>query len=221
MSGLTIAKENTLRGKIFYLFLKLLISPIIRLIWIKKIIGQENLPKAGPFIIAANHQSYFDFISLVCVLPFKLTFLAAEKFFASKFWRPIMEYTGQIKLERYSGDSKDRATELALKVLECGKILAIFPQGTRSRSGEIEKIFTGVAKFALSAKVPVIPIGIKKTFEVMPPQAKKPKFKKIIELHIGRPMVFDSPQTPEVYRRITNEIMVEVARLAEKKYQQE
>ncbi len=218
MSDLIIAKENTLRGKVFYLFLKLLLAPIIKLIWIKKITGQENLPKSGPFIIAANHQSYFDFISLVCVLPHKLTFLAAEKFFVSKFWRPIMEYTGQIKLERYSGDSKDQASQLALEVLKHGKVLAIFPQGTRSRTGEIEKTYTGVAKFALQAKAPVIPIGIKRTFEVMPPQAKKPKFKKIIELHIGQPMEFDSPQTPEVYRRITNEIMVEVARLAEKEY---
>ncbi|MFH1225768.1 MAG: lysophospholipid acyltransferase family protein [bacterium] len=214
MIKFTIAKENTLRGKIVYLFLKMIIAPIVRLVWVKKITGQENLPKTGPFIIAANHQGYFDFISLVCVLPDKLTFLAAEKFFASRFWRPIMEYTGQIKVERYSGDNKDKAAALALKVLECGKVLAIFPQGTRSRTGEIGQTYTGVAKFALEAGAPVVPIGIKGTFEVMPPSAKKPRTKKIIELHIGKPMEFDGPQTPEVYRRITDEIMAEVARLA-------
>ena len=216
--NLTIAKENTWQGKLFYFFSRLILAPVIRLVWVKKVKGRENLPQSGPFIVAANHQSYFDFISLVCVSPFKLTFLTAEKFFASKFWRPIMEYTGQIKVERYSDESKDEASQLALKVLEHKRVLAIFPQGTRSRSGEIEKTYTGVARFALQAKVSVIPVGIKGAFEVMPPQAKKPKLKKIIEINIGKPMEFDGSKTP---RQITNEIMAEIARLAGKEYKSE
>lgn len=222
---LTIAKENTLKGKLFYFLVRCFIAPIVRLIWVKKVSGRKNLPKSGPYIIAVNHQSYFDFISLVCVLPLKLTFFAAEKFFSSRFWNPIMQYTGQIKVERYSDESKDQAISLALKVLENKKVFAIFPQGTRSRSGEIEKTYTGVAKLALKAKVPIIPIGIKGAFEIMPPQAKKPRLKKILEIEIGEPMDFsqyyDKGENPEVCRQVTNKVMLAIAKLADLVYKEE
>lgn len=221
---LVISKEKTLRGKAFYFVVKKLTAPIIKLIWLKKVTGLENLPKSGPYIIAANHQSYFDFICLFSIVTGRVTFLAAEKFFTSKFWRPIVEYTGQIRVNR-DEDDKKQVFNLGVKVLENGNILGIFPQGTRSRSGEIEKTFTGVARFALTARVPVIPVGIKGAYEIMPPHAKRPKFRKKIEIIIGKPMYFskyyEAEKIPELYRRITNEIMVEIARLAEKKYKEE
>ncbi|MDD4333381.1 MAG: lysophospholipid acyltransferase family protein [Patescibacteria group bacterium] len=221
---LVIAKEKTARGIIFYFFAKKFVAPIIKLIWIKKIFGLENLPKSGPCVITANHQSYFDFLGLFSVLPRKITFLAAEKFFTSRFWRPIIEYTGQIRVNRDSEDKKE-VFDLGVKVLRDGRVLGIFPQGTRSRSGEIEKTFTGVARFALAARVPVIPVGIKGAYEIMPPQAKKPKLKKNLEIIIGKPMDFgkyyEVEKTPELYRRITNEIILEIARLADKKYVEE
>ena len=69
----------------FYWILKKIFGPFVRLIWIKKIKGLNNFPKTGPFIIAANHSSYFDFISLIAVCPRRVYFLAAEKFYKSKF----------------------------------------------------------------------------------------------------------------------------------------
>lgn len=218
---ISIAKENTFLGKIFRVILVLFLKPIIKLFWIKNVKGKKNLPSNGSFIIAANHQSYFDFISLVAVLPFHLTFLAAEKFYTSKFWKPIMEYTGQIKVEREAED-KSEAVKKALMILKSGKVLAIFPQGTRSRNNKIEKTFTGVARLAIEAKVAVVPIGIKGAFEVMPPQAKKPKIKKIIEINIGLPMEFskyyNANKWPALYRNITNKIMSEIGKLAGKDY---
>lgn len=214
------SKENTILGKIFYFSLKKMVLPMIKLIWIKRVEGLENLPQTGPYIVVANHQSYFDFISLVAVVPKRLTFLAAEKFYSSKFWRPIMEYTGQIKVERDVED-KSQVLSHALDILSQKKVLALFPQGTRSRTDEIEKTYTGVAKLALAGKVPVVPVGIKGAFEVLPPEGKL-KFKKIIQIKIGQPMEFsrfyNSEATPELYRQITNEVMVEVAKLAEKQY---
>lgn len=219
-----IAKEKTFCGYLFRFFAFLVIEPLIRLIWVKKVVGKEKLPKNGAYILAENHQSYFDWLTLYSIMSRRISFLAAEKLFTSKFWRPFMEYTGQIKVEREAED-KSVPFGLGLEILASGQLLGIFPQGTRSRSGKIEKTYTGVARLALEARVPVVPVGVKNAFEVMAPSAKKPKFKKIIEIYFGEPMDFsryyDMPKTKELYRQITNEIMTEVARLAGLKYVKE
>jgi len=219
-----IAKEKTLRGRIVRAVFRFLVAPLVRLIWVKKITGMENLPAGGPYIIAANHQSYFDFLTLWAVLPVKPHFLAAEKFYRSGFWRPIMEYTGQIRVDRenYSPENRAEVWNKGTGVLKEGGVLGIFPQGTRSRTGEIEKTYVGVAKFALASKAPVVPIGIKGAFEVLPPAGSKLKFKKIIELHFGRPMSFMGEENDyQSCRGITNEIMAEIANLAGKEYKKE
>lgn len=61
-----------------YWIVKILFGPVVRLIWVKKVKGLNNIPKKGACIIAANHSSYFDFICLMAVLPRRIHFLAAE-----------------------------------------------------------------------------------------------------------------------------------------------
>jgi len=220
----SIAKENTFRGKFLYRFLRIFVAPLIRLIWIREVKGLSNLPKSGVYIIAANHQSYLDFLCLQAVLPVRLTFLAAEKFYSSGFWRPIVELTGQIRVER-NADDKTEVIAKALEVLNQGRVLAIFPQGTRSRSGQIEKTYTGVARFALGAGAPVIPVGIKGAYEVLPPHEKWPKFKKIIEIHIGGSVDLkkyrELPADPDTRRKATNKVMKKIAELAGLEYGEE
>jgi 1-acyl-sn-glycerol-3-phosphate acyltransferase len=79
-----------------YWILKTLFSPFFRVIWIKRVEGLQNIPKNGACIIASNHSSYFDFLSLIAVLPRRITFLAAEKFYKNIFWYPLVAGTGQI-----------------------------------------------------------------------------------------------------------------------------
>ena len=200
-----------------------LVYPLFKLIWIKKIVGKENFPEGG-FIIAANHQSYFDFIGLYGITKRKIIFLAAEKFFYSKFWRPIVEHTDQIKVDRKGGDNRQAIAD-GINILKNAGVLALFPQGTRSRTGEIEKTYTGVARLALAAKVPVVPIGIRNAFEIFPPNARIPKMRKKLEFYIGKPLFFTDKCGKEgdatVCRQVTNEIMLQIAELAGKKYKPE
>jgi len=221
----SISKENTVRGKLVRAILKFLVYPVFNLIWLKKLTGKQNIPAKGPFILAANHQSYLDFILLCGVSSRHLRFLAAEKFYHSSFWRPIMEYTGQIRVDRHKKGNKEEVFQRGLEVLEKGEALAIFPQGTRSRNGKIEKTYTGVAKFALKAGVPVVPVGIKGAFTAWPPE-KKPKFKKIVSIHIGEPIKFnnyrkDQYQDPKILREVTNQIMLQISQLSGKSYEEE
>lgn len=212
--------KETISIKFWYSFLRVFLAPAVRAIWIRKVEGLNNIPKSGACIIAANHSSFFDFISFIAVSPRKVYYLAAEKFFKWRMWRFLVKATGQIKVERESHD-KDAVYNIAFSLLEQGKILGVFPEGTRSIDGEMHKAFTGVAKFALMAKVPVIPVGIKGTYDILPRQKRYPRFKKIIELKVGEPMVFSEYYGKEndenVLREITDRIMEKIAELADKK----
>lgn len=220
-SPLTIAKEHTWGGWVFNnICVKLIAAPFVRTFYMKRVAGLEGLP-AGRFIVAANHVSFLDFLSMVACTPRKLTFLAAEKFYSSALWKPVMEYSGQIKVERAS-ENQSHVIRTGLKVLKHGGVLCIFPEGTRSRDGQIGRTHTGVAMFALRTGVPVVPLGIRGAYDVLPPHEKWPRFRKIIELHYGRPMDLseygNGASNNAVLREVTNRIMTEVALLAGKEY---
>ncbi len=167
----------------FYWLLKIILGPLVKAIWIKRVVGIKNLPKKDPIIIAANHSSYFDFLSLIAVFPRRIHFLAAEVFYKSPFWKPIVVLTGQIKIDRKKKDKSGTINKVN-KALREGQIIGIFPEGTRSRSGKLQRAYTGVAKFSLENKVNILPVSIRGTYYIMAPKDKKPKFNKIIEINI-------------------------------------
>jgi 1-acyl-sn-glycerol-3-phosphate acyltransferase len=214
-------RHNTVTT-ISYFIVRKIVSPIIRIIWIKKVIGIENIPQWGPAIIAFNHQSYFDFLCFVAISPRNIHFLSAEKFFSNRLWRPIMRITGQIKVERQNRD-KYETHKSVYEHLDAGKIIGIFPEGTRSPDEhKMLKAFTGVAKYAVYKNVPVIPVGIKGTFSVMSRHDKKPKFSKVVEFHIGKPIdghkFLVGKLDEDEYERITHRIMLDIASLSGKEY---
>ena len=199
-----------------YWILKKIFGPFVKLIWIKRVEGLENISKTGSCIIAANHSSYFDFISLIAVVHRKIYFLTAEKFYKSKFWYPLVAWTGQIKVDRESSDKKG-VYDKVFSTLKDNKVLGIFPEGTRSADGKIGKTFTGVAKFAIKAQVPVVPVGITGTYELMSRHDKMPKFKKSIKINIGRPLFFDKyyrgNNDEAVLRKVTDKIVEKIEKL--------
>ncbi|MDZ7798289.1 MAG: HAD-IB family hydrolase [Patescibacteria group bacterium] len=202
-----------------YKLLHFLLSPIFKN-WIKSVKGIENIPKRGGVIIALNHKSFFDFLCFTAICPREINFLAAEKFFKSKLWFPLMKLTNQIRVNR---DQKDKADvyKKVLRVLEEGKILGIFPEGTRSRSGKIQKAYPGVAKIAFLSKVPVIPVGIKGTFNILPPHRKIPRLKKCT-IKIGEPVYFNKfynrIKTGSLFRNISHFLMHNISDLSKEDY---
>jgi len=203
--------------KFCYSLVKGIFGPVARLIWVKRVEGIENIPRGGPCLIAANHNSYFDFICLTAISPRRIYYLSAEKFFKSIKWRLLMKITGQIKVERQSKDKRE-VFGIVLSALRQGKAVGIFPEGARSPDGQIKKPFTGVAKFALMAEVPVVPVGIEGTFEIMSRYDSFPKFVKKAVIKIGRPMHFQKHYgkcfNDEILQEITREIMAVIIQLA-------
>jgi 1-acyl-sn-glycerol-3-phosphate acyltransferase len=213
--------KETKKIKVFYWFLKKTVGPIVKLIWVKKISGLKNIPKNKACLIVANHSSYFDFISLATISPRNIFYLAAEKFFENIFWKFFVKNTGQIYVDRKNKD-KSQVYKIIYSALSQEKVVGIFPEGTRSRNGKIQKAYNGVSKFALIAKVPVIPVGIIGAYEILSPEKKIPKFKKIIEINIAEPMYFNDfygkENDEKVLKEITNKIMLKIAELSNQKY---
>jgi len=205
----------------FYLFSKIFIFPIIRLIWVKDVQGIKNIPNKNGAIVASNHESYFDFICFSAVCPRRIYYLAGEVFFKKWWWRFLMVLTGQIRIDR---DKKDKSFALRkiLSVLKNKKIIGIFPEGTRSSDGKLQRAYLGVAKIALMAKVPVIPVGIMGTFEIMSRHDKIPNFKKCT-IKIGAPINLEDYYGKDIDKKMLNIIthgmvMKNIAKLTEESY---
>ena len=181
------------------------------------------------FILAANHQSYLDIVacSYICV-PRIFTFIgqvdkgrglpgAVREFFYF--------LGGVIRLDRRNNESKRIASAEAVEALKRGMSLVIYPEGTRSKTGEIQEGKWGVAKIFLKTGVPVLPVAINGAFEVFPPGGKM-KLRRIIRVNIGQPLIFreelersrwldaDSEEYKNLCISITSRIMGEIKKLA-------
>lgn len=205
-----------------YLVPKLTIIPIVKL-YIKEVNGIENIPKKGAFIAAANHASYMDHLIIagyiVSHLNRKVHFLAKREHFDNIFKKAWHTYAGAIPIDRQSGGKK--ALMWAIKALKEGKIIAIHPEGTRSLTGKLQEAKTGIARLALISKVPVIPIGLIGTYEILPKGKYIPKFKRAV-INIGKPMHFPEYYNKKINKKIlrivTTKIMKEIAKLCKQEY---
>ena len=203
-----------------YLLTKLTIIPVIKL-YVSKVNGLENLPRKGAFIAAANHSSYMDHLIissyLITHLNRKVHFLAKKEHFDNIFKKLWHMHAGAVPVDREKGGKK--ALKWAIRALNDGKIIAIHPEGTRSLTGELQEARTGVARLALLAKVPVIPIGLIGTFELLPKGKYIPKFKRA-KMNIGKPIYFKDYKkiNKRILREVTTNIMNEIAKLCNQKY---
>ena len=208
-----------------YWVFKGILKPILMGLYSIKAEGRENVPKKGPAIIAANHLSFLDsfFIPLV-VQKRKVTYLAKADYF--KNWKTawFFNMVGQIPTEREGGKKSEAALNAALQVLKEGKLLGIYPEGTRSPDGRLYRGRTGVARLALQAGVPVIPTGLIGTPEVMPIDRKIPKLtgRLPVRVRFGEPLDFSRFAGQErdrfALRSVTDEIQYEIMQLSGQEY---
>ena len=210
-------------------FCKIFLAPIVKKLFIKEIRGRENIPERN-FILVSNHQSYLDIIiDIYLCVPRRFHFIGQVDGFKGimkGLIRFLYFISGVIPLDRRNKESKKKVIAQAIEILKKGDILIIYPEGKRSLNKEIQKGKLGVAGIFLKTGVPILPTGVKGTFELLPSKGKL-KIKQIVKINIGKPLYFEkefketqnlncnSEEYKEILREITDKIMEEITNLFE------
>lgn len=203
------------------------VAPVIRGLWRPWTDGLANIPAEGPAILASNHLSVADSVFLPAVSPREITFLAKAEYFTGDGLRgrvtaALMRGVRQIPVERGNGRAALSALEIALTVLRNGGLFGIYPEGTRSPDGRLHRGHTGVARIALEARVPVIPVAMINTDKVQPIGARLPRLGHAIGVRVGPALDYsaraDGPRNPKLLREITDDIMAHIRRLSGQEY---
>lgn len=211
----------------FYWFLKFLaLGPLLKLIFRPWAEGTENVPREGAVILASNHLSYSDWLFMPLVIPRRVTFVAKAEYFETPgikgwFQKKFFSGAGQVPIDRTSGSAAAGAIRTQLRLLSEGEVCGIYPEGTRSHDGKLYRGRTGVARLALEAQVPVIPVAVVNTDVIAPPGKVFGRFVRP-GVRFGEPLDFSRYEGLQedrfVLRAITDEIMYEVMRLSGQEY---
>lgn len=211
----------------WYWFFKFaLVRPLVTLGFRSRIEGLENVPRSGGAILASNHVSAADTLVMPALMRRRVTFPAKAELFAgdrgpvSKVIAWFLRAIGQVPLDRSGGRVSMEGLEPVLKVLTGGGLVGIYPEGTRSPDGRLYKGKTGVARMALAARVPVVPVAMigseldRKVLGI--PWADRPV------VRVGEPLDFSRYHGAEddraVVRWITDEVMAAIAELGGQTY---
>jgi 1-acyl-sn-glycerol-3-phosphate acyltransferase len=212
---------------VFYWLVKAILAPILRVVFRPWAEGTENVPHEGPAIIASNHLSFSDHFFGPLPLPRKVVFLAKAEYFTGSGLKGLVSKAffrgiGQIPVDRGGGEASERALRTGLGVLAQGKLLGIYPEGTRSPDGRLYRGKTGVARLALEAGAPVIPAVMVGTFEMQPSGRIRPNLRIRPGVRFGRPLDFSRyygmPSDGAVLRAVTDEIMYSLMELSGQEY---
>jgi 1-acyl-sn-glycerol-3-phosphate acyltransferase len=211
---------------LYWIIKNLFLAPYLNATFRPWVSGIENVPATGAVILASNHVSVVDSLFLPLMLKRKVTFLAKSDYFTGKGLkgfaiRSFMNGVGQLSIDRSGGKASEASLDTGVQVLRRGEVLGIYPEGTRSPTGKLYRGRTGVARMILEGRAPVVPVAMFDTDKAMPIGSKIPKVRRI-GIVIGEPLDFSRFEGMEgdrfVLRSITDEIMVEIAKLSGQEY---
>ena len=205
-----------------YRVAKLLTAPARRLLVRPRIEGAHRLPARGPAIVVANHLSFFDSVLLMFSLPRQVRLLGKAEYTERQPTRWLFCGAGMIPVRRqHAGEAVEALDEIAA-VLSGGHIVGLFPEGTRSRDGQLHRGHVGAAHLALSTGAPIVPIGIEGTDSILPSGALIVRPFRRATLRIGRPIRVDelgfTHSTNRARREVTDRAMAAIRELSHQPY---
>ena len=198
------------------------LRPVFNFFWRFRVEGLENVPRTGPAIMAPNHTSVMDSFFLPAVLPRRITYVGKAEYMDDWKTKHLFPALGMIPIDRGGGDSAERALSAAQGILEDGELFGIYPEGTRSRSGDLHRGHTGPARLALRTGAPIVPVGLSGMVEIQPPDAKMPRPFRTARINIGKPIDVeryrDRADDRLVLRQIIDEVMFSIRDLSGQTY---
>jgi len=155
-----------------------------------RIRGKENIPEA-PYIICSNHLSWLDPPLIICIFwqRNQVFFMAKEELFQIPIIGFVIKKTGAFPVKKDIADRK--AIQQAVSLLKENKVVGMFPEGTRSKTGKLQKLLDGASWIALRSNVPVVPVAIRGPYRLFKP----------VNVFIGEPMYFKGDKNGKKYSR--------------------
>lgn len=197
------------------------IRRMVHRLWDVTIEGVENIPLDGPAIITPNHLSFCDSVFVPAALPRRVWAIGKGEYMDSWKTKHLFPAMGMIPVDRSGGDAAQAALDTAARVLTGGHLFMIYPEGTRSRSGDLHKGRTGAARLAARCDAPIIPVGHEGTLDIQPPDTFTMKPGKPCTVRFGKPIRvedFGDPDDPRILRVMTDAVMFEIGLLSGQNY---
>lgn len=205
----------------FYSLGRNVLYPLSHALYRPTIEGKENVPRHGGVVVASNHLSFIDSFAIPLASPRQVRFLAKAEYWTGSgvggaLRKGFFSAVGMIPVDRGSTSAAHESLDKALEVINEGDAFGIYPEGTRSRDGRLYRGRTGVAWLALTAGVPVLPVGLIGTENIQPVGARFPKLAKVT-VRFGEPIGierFAGMPAGKARRLLTDEVMDAIAALS-------
>lgn len=174
-------------------------------VWKATIVGAENIPKGGAAVVVSNHSHVMDPLFISATFPRIVNWVSKIENYYTPFFRTFLQIGGSIPIRR--GQSDTNALRLMRQTIEEKRVLGIFPEGTRTRTGYINRFHTGAARMCLEYNIPYIPVGIEGSFKL--------KIGGHITIKIGTPVYpHGKPSNFENTKQLTAQMKQDILQLS-------
>lgn len=143
---------------------------LVRRIWNPLVVGRENIPAAGPVILASNHEGLAETVMMPAMMRRQVRFLAKADLFRggsplNRVFARLLLGLKIMPIDRTGGAAASSAIDAGSAVLRRGEVLGIYPEGTRSPDGRMYRGKTGMARIALATDAPIVPVAVTGSYE--------------------------------------------------------
>jgi 1-acyl-sn-glycerol-3-phosphate acyltransferase len=197
-----------------YRFARTVVVGLCRILFRVRVVGTEHVPAAGAYIIAPTHRSNLDTPFASFVTKRRIRFMAKKEMFQQPLSAKFFTALGGVPVERGSPNARAalKATQAALRA---GEPVAMFPEGTRRHGREVDDLFDGTAYLAVKLGVPIVPVGIGGSEEILASGKKIPRLRRVAVV-VGEPIAPPSDATTRKrsdLAAITAQLQVELQKL--------
>jgi 1-acyl-sn-glycerol-3-phosphate acyltransferase len=200
---------------VLYAVLKPLTLAMMRLLFRVEGRGAEHVPRTGPVLLVANHSSFLDPPLVGGVVPRPLSFLAKEELFRVPLLGALIRRLNARPVRREGADAA--ALRTALRILQDGGVLLLFPEGTRGAEGTLREPKPGAGMLAVLSGAPVVPVFVQGSGRAWPRGRRLPRPAKVT-VTFGPPLMFerrDAEGRKTDYEVVSREMMAAIGRLAD------
>lgn len=175
----------TRRERLYWAIVRGVAVGFCRLVWRPKVLHRERLPTTGAYVLAPSHRSILDAPFLATVTRRRIRYMAKAELWKYRWSSRFCFANGGIPVDR--GVPDRAALRSAIEAVGDGEPLAVFPEGTRRTGPRIEDLFDGVAYVAARGRVPIVPVGIGGSEEILAKGRKIPKLRRVVVV-VGEPI---------------------------------